>query len=98
MEKIVIIAKIKIKEEFANEVRRELVFLHKKTHENDEGCLQYDVHKDYEEENTYVFLETWENEKFLDEHMKKEHFISFVQNVEGKLDSLEINKLEKLEI
>ena len=79
MEKVVIIAKIKIKEEYANEVRRELITLHKKTHENDKGCLQYDMHKDHEEINTYVFVETWENEKLLDEHMKKEHFIFFIK-------------------
>jgi len=98
LEKVVVIAKIKIKEEFSNEVRRELIALHKKTHENDKGCIQYDMHKDHEESNTYVFIETWENEHLLNEHMKKEHFLSFVQNVEGKLDGLEINKLEKLEL
>ncbi len=98
MENIVIIAKIKIKEEYSREVFKQLVELHKQTHDNDKGCLQYDMHKDYEEANTYVFVETWESEKLLDEHMKKEHFLSFINQTQSKIEKLTINKLEKLNI
>ena len=85
-------------DEFSNEVRRELITLHKKTHENDKGCIQYDMHKDHEDNNTYVFVETWESQKLLDEHMNKEHFLSFIKNTDNKIEKLEINKLEKLHI
>ncbi len=98
MEQIVIIAKIKIKEEFRAEVVQALIELHSLTHQNDKGCLQYDMHKDYEDNNTYVFVETWESEKLLNEHMKKEHFLSFIERSENKIENLEINKLEKLKI
>ena len=98
LENIVIIAKVKIKEEFINEVVEELVELHKQTHKNDKGCLQYDMHKDYESNNSYVFVETWESQKLLDDHMKKEHFLSFIKSTENKIENLEINKLEKLHI
>ena len=98
MSKIVIIAKIKIKEEFTNEVYPLLVDLHKKTHLNDEGCIQYDLHKDLENNNSFTFVETWENEKCLEEHMKKEHFLAFVKIVEDKLEALDISKLEKEEL
>lgn len=98
MENIVIVAKVKIKEEFKTEVFNELVTLHKLTNKNDKGCFQYDMHKDYEDNNTYVFVETWESEKLLNEHMKKEHFLSFMEKTENKLEFLKINKLEKLKI
>jgi len=98
LSKIVIIAKIKIKEEFTNEVYPLLVDLHKKTHLNDEGCIQYDLHKDLENNNSFTFVETWENEKCLEEHMKKEHFLAFVKIVEDKLEALDISKLEKEEL
>ncbi len=42
MKNIVIIAKIKIKEEFKNEIYGELVKLYEATHKCDEGCIQYD--------------------------------------------------------
>jgi len=96
MSKVVIVAKIKLKEEFKEEILNELKELHKSTHTLDIGCLQYDLHKDLEDANSFTFVETWENQELLDEHMKKEHFLSFVKKVEGKLENLEITKLEKL--
>ena len=47
MSKIVIVAKVKIKEEFVSEIYPLLVNLHNSTHKNDEGCIQYDLHKDF---------------------------------------------------
>ena len=98
MAQIVIIAKATIKKEFTNEIYILLESLHKSTHENDSGCVQYDLHKDLENENSFTFIETWESPELLDAHMKKEHFISFVQGVEDKLDNLEISKLEKINL
>ena len=46
MSKIVIVAKVKIKDEFKEEVYNELIDLHKSTHQLDKGCIQYDLHKD----------------------------------------------------
>ncbi len=98
MSKIVIVAKVKIKEEFVSEIYPLLVNLHNSTHKNDEGCIQYDLHKDLEDKNSFTFIETWENAELLDAHMQKEHFVSFVKSVEDKLENLEISKLEKKEI
>ncbi len=96
MKNIVIIAKIKVKEEFKNEILNELKELYKSTHTLDKGVLQYDLHQDLEDSNSFTFIETWENQELLDAHMQKEHFLAFVQKIEGKLENLEITKLEKL--
>lgn len=96
MSKIVIVAKVKIKEEFKDEVLKELLDLHKSTHALDAGCLQYDLHVDLEDINCFTFIETWENEELLTQHSTKAHFLSFVKKIEGKLESFEISKLEKL--
>ncbi|AXX86990.1 putative quinol monooxygenase [Malaciobacter marinus] len=98
MENIIVIAKIKIKPEFEKEVFNELTKLHKQTHANDSGCIKYDLHKDIEEENTYTFIETWESKEDLKIHENKSHFKEFLVNIEGKLESVQINKLEKLSI
>lgn len=98
MENIVIVATIKIKEEFTSEVYKELVKLHGATHEKDAGCLQYDLHQDNNDTNTYVFIETWENQSFLDQHEQKDHFLTFVSKVENKIKSLKITKLKKIKI
>ena len=98
MKNIVIVAKIKVKEEFRNEVYNELLKLHESTHKNDKGCIQYDLHKDLGDENSFTFVETWENAEFLSLHEQKEHFKSFVLKIENKIENLEINKLEKIDI
>ncbi|AXH09612.1 antibiotic biosynthesis monooxygenase [Malaciobacter halophilus] len=98
MKNIIVVAKIKIKPEFEEVVFNELVKLYKKTHENDKGCIQYDLHKCLEESNSYTFVETWETKEYLTEHENKSHFQEFLANIENKLESVQINKLEKLSI
>lgn len=98
MKNIIIVATIKVKVGFKDEVYSELVKLHKATHEFDEGCIQYDLHKDLADENSFTFVETWQSAEFLALHEEKEHFKTFVSKVENKIDGLSINKLEKLDI
>ncbi len=98
MKNIVIVATIKVKDGFKDDVYSELVKLYKATHELDEGCIQYDLHKDLDDENSFTFVETWQSAELLAAHEKKEHFITFVSKVENKIDGLTINKLEKLDI
>lgn len=96
MKNVVVIAKLTLKDSMTEGVLEAFAALHKATHQEDRGCLQYDVHKDSEQENSYVFIETWESEAFLDEHMKKEHFKAFQAALVGKVESMSIEKLEKI--
>lgn len=98
MSKIVVVAKMVIKNEFAKEVYDELLALHKNTHSLDEGVLQYDLHKDKSDDNCYVFVETWANENALNQHEEKAHFLAAIKNIADKLESIDINRLEKLDI
>ncbi|WP_417332443.1 putative quinol monooxygenase [Halarcobacter sp.] len=98
MKNIIVVAKLKVKEEFLDEVYKELVKLHTNTHKLDEGCIQYDLHQDTEDKYSFTFVETWESQEALLKHEKKEHFISFVNALENKLENLTIDKLHKLDI
>lgn len=98
MRNIVIVATINVKNEFIDEVYDELIKLYKATHKYDEGCIQYELHKDLSYENSFTFVETWENQEFLLAHEKKEHFTTFVSKIENKIDALDIKKLEKVVI
>ncbi|WP_417325100.1 putative quinol monooxygenase [Halarcobacter sp.] len=98
MKNIIVVAKLKVKEEFLDEVYQELVKLHSNTHKFDDGCIQYDLHQDTEDKYSFTFVETWANQEALSNHEKKEHFISFVNALEDKLESLNIDKLKKLDI
>ncbi len=95
MKNIIVVASIEIKEEFIKEVYYSLVELHTKTHQYDEGCIQYELHQDIEFNNRYTFIETWKDIHSLEAHSKKEHFLKFVQFIEGKLISMNVQKLYK---
>ena len=96
MKNINVVASITLKEEESENVFEALKALHSATHREDKGCLQYDLHKDHDKANTYVFIETWESEALLDEHMKKAHFQAFQVALEGKVKRMSIQKLEKI--
>jgi len=95
MKNVVLVVKAKVKEEFSEEVYTFMKALHKLTHEFDRGCLQYDLHKVKDEENTFCFIETWEDEACLIEHSQKEHFKNFMSYVDGKIESMEKIFLDK---
>ena len=96
MKPIVVIATLTLKERPSESLLEALKALHALTHKEDRGCLQYDLHKDNEKANTYVFIETWENESLLNEHMSKTHFRVFQAALEGRVESLSVQKLEKI--
>lgn len=98
MSKIVVVAKIKAKKHHDEEVYAELLNLYKNTHAQDEGVVQYELHKDREHLHRYVFIETWENQDYLDAHEQKEHFLASIGKLTGKIENLDISKLEKLDI
>lgn len=97
MSNIILVVKVKVKEEFAEEVYTFMKALHKLTHEFDEGCIQYDLHKVLEEENTFCFIETWKDQASLIEHSKKDHFVNFMEFAEGKIEDMQKTFLEKYE-
>lgn len=96
MKQIVVVATLSLKDGQSEGVLESLKALHKATHHEDKGCLQYDLHKESEKENTYVFVETWENQALLSEHMEKAHFKAFQAALAGKIESMTIQKLEKI--
>lgn len=95
MKKIVLIATVVLKES-SESILEALTTLHHATHQDDKGCLQYDVHKDIERENTYVFIETWESETLLAAHMEKEHFKAYKAFIGDKIVSMSLQKLEQI--
>ena len=98
MSQVVVVAKVKIKEEFYLDVYEELLKVYKYTHANDEGCIQYDLHSDEDDKYSFVFVETWENQEALDAHMQTEHFLKFVRKAAEKLELLEVKRLVKINI
>lgn len=95
MSNIILVVNVKVKAEFVEEVYPFMKALHKLTHEFDSGCIQYDLHEVKEEENSFCFIETWEDQAALDAHMNKDHFKNFMEFSDGKIEDMKITFLNK---
>ncbi len=60
------------------------------------GCLQYDLHQDRDNEGIFVFYEIWENKSCWIAHDSKSHVIDFKRNTEGKIRKVTVNKLIRI--
>lgn len=49
----------------------------------EKGNISYDVLPDVLHQNTYLILETWENDKALEEHKATRHYLDFAESVNG---------------
>ncbi|WP_419773915.1 putative quinol monooxygenase [Halarcobacter sp.] len=96
MSNIVFTVKIKVKEEFTQIVYPFMQAMHKLTHDFDEGFVQYDLFKDKEDENKFYFIEEWDSEKSLEKHKQKEHYKSFIEFLDDKVESID-KVLEKID-
>ena len=45
----------------------------------EEACLQYELYQDSENENLFIFHETWKDAAGLEQHTKQAHYKQFSQ-------------------
>ncbi|WP_297089602.1 putative quinol monooxygenase [uncultured Draconibacterium sp.] len=56
----------------------------------EEGCLEYNLHKDLQHELTYTMIEKWKDQQAIDLHNKTVHFTSTVPKI-VKIADVEID-------
>ncbi len=76
MSKLTIVAKIVAKADKTEFVKEELMKLVDATRLED-GCINYDLHQDNDNENMFVFYENWQSKAHLDAHEQTTHFKTF---------------------
>ena len=91
-----LVIKMTIEEPFLNEVTDELIKLQHSTLALDKGCIQYDLHKVINAENSFTLIEKWEDTKSLEKHKEKKHFQNFIKNTNGKIRNYEASILNQL--
>lgn len=61
------------------------------------ACIQYDLHQNIEEPNTFIFHEIWENQNGLDIHNQQSYTQSFFEKAKSLLQEAPIlYKTDKL--
>ena len=69
-QQIVVIAEAIIKPNMLAEVAAELRALVEPTRKED-GCIQYVLHRDVQDESKYMFYEVWASPEHLDKHIQQ---------------------------
>ncbi|HEM8291611.1 putative quinol monooxygenase [Providencia vermicola] len=62
----------------------------------DEGCLQYELHQDNANPNTFIFFEIWKDQQSLDKHNATQHLQDVIKRIEDKIDLLDVKLISKI--
>jgi quinol monooxygenase YgiN len=96
MSRITVVARIKAKSEFADEIRRQLKGLVEPTRTGDEGCITYDLYQADEDPSLFYFLEEWESRELLEKHLDSGHVQSHLKKSAGKLEDRAVDVLRRI--
>ncbi|MCF7568474.1 antibiotic biosynthesis monooxygenase [Sabulilitoribacter arenilitoris] len=91
-EKLTIIAKILVKPEKLDLVKKELLKLITLT-KAEEGCINYDLHQDNQEKNLFLFYENWESKVLWQLHMNSKHLADFQKLTDGAIEKVILNEM-----
>ncbi|MCW5960544.1 MAG: antibiotic biosynthesis monooxygenase [Pyrinomonadaceae bacterium] len=95
-EKIVLIARLKVKDDKVEELKSAALKIVRDSRD-EEGNLNYDVHQSIEDETVFFWHETWKNRAAIDEHFSTPFFQEFFQVVSGiAAEPPQINLTKKL--
>lgn len=75
-EKIVLIARLKVKPDKIEEARAAAMKIVEPSRK-EEGCINYDVHQSVEDESVFLWHETWIDKAAIDEHFATPFFQEF---------------------
>jgi len=61
------------------------------------GCHFYDLHEDQDDENHFVFFESWESKAALDKHMASDHIAAYRAASKGLVADFKMYEMRKLD-
>lgn len=61
----------------------------------EDGCLQYDLHRDNDTPGFFVFYETWESRDQWQKHMNAPHIEEYAKATDGAVTNFILNEMTK---
>lgn len=105
MSEVKIVATLTPLTEHIDEIRRAAQAMLAPTH-NEAGCLEYNLHEsqaitdihnlDLPGKVSLVFIERWQSLDALKQHIATPHHDQFLADLEGKLESLNVQRLTQI--
>lgn len=96
MATLTIVAHIKINPTQVDLVKAELEKLIPITRA-EEGCIRYDLHRDNEDSNHFLFYETWVSRELWQKHMAAPHLTAYMKATEGAVAEFTLHELTKID-
>ncbi|WP_243373992.1 putative quinol monooxygenase [Geotalea sp. SG265] len=90
MAKLTVIAKVTAKKESIEALEAELIKLVAPTRQ-EQGCIEYRLHRDNNDPAVFIFYENWENMAALERHMNSSHFQAYVKATEPLIADKAVN-------
>ncbi len=94
-QQLTIIARILAIEEKRELVKKELLKLIEVTRA-EEGCINYDLHQDNENPNSFLFYENWANRDLWQKHKNNTHLADYLKATEGALAEFTVNEMTQI--
>lgn len=94
-EKLTIVARITVKEGNVDLVKSELLKLIDVTRA-EEGCINYDLHQDNDNENFFVFYENWASKELWLKHMDNKHLEEYMKATDGAVDEFIVSEMSQI--
>lgn len=91
-QKLTVVARILAKTEKKEFVKAELLKLIETTR-GEEGCINYDLHQDNENENLFLYFENWASKELWQKHMENKHLTDYVKATEGAIEEFHVNQM-----
>jgi quinol monooxygenase YgiN len=96
MAPLTIAANITAKADQVDLVKKELQKLAAKTHAEDVGCINYDLHQDNENPAHFLVFENWESKELLQQHVDSAHFKAYSAATEGAVETFTVNEMTRI--
>jgi len=95
MKKLTVVATITAKPGNEALVEKALLDLIEPTRK-DEGFIQFDLHRDQEKPNVFVFFENWVSRELLDTHLQSAHLSDYQKKVDGMIESWDLKLMDQI--
>lgn len=92
MQRVTVVAKVVAKQSVVAAVKAELLKLVAPTRQEN-GCIEYLLHQDNNDPAVFIFYETWESQTCLEDHLKSDHFNSYIAAVDNLLEEKTVHLL-----
>lgn len=83
---VIVVAKQKVKPENTNAFLSIAQKLVEETRRSDAGCIAYDLLQDIKAPTILTFLEKWESQEVLNQHMASKHFTELFPKLNDLLE------------